>query len=76
MFSRLKFVSKLEEQIGLMLIRLLFKLKHLFAFVAFSTLAGFGQYFCALSLLILSTTEFSGSTRDYPLWFFRWKPFN
>ena len=35
-FSRLKVASNLEEQIGLMLVRLLFKLKHLFAFVAIS----------------------------------------
>ena len=33
-FSQLKFVSKLEEQIGLMLVRLVFKLECLFAFVA------------------------------------------
>ena len=36
LFFRLKFVSKLEEQIGLMMVRLLLKLKHLFAFVAIS----------------------------------------
>ena len=32
-FSRLKFVLKLEEQLGLVLVKLLFKLKRLFAFV-------------------------------------------
>ena len=35
-FSQLKFVLKLEKQIGLMLVRLLLKLNHLFAFVAIS----------------------------------------
>ena len=33
-FSRLKFVLKLEEQIDLVLVRLLFKLKRSFAFIA------------------------------------------
>ena len=35
-FSRLKFVLKLEEQIDLVSVRLLFKLKRSFAFVAIS----------------------------------------